>query len=511
MEDDMTFSTGLTAAEFAKQKQVYLLTLCGCVLREQGGTGPAANTGLFSYEEWRAEGVKEENGIMAVYGKDFGGVRLDALLEGEKETALSAILFWKAGLDFLRDKTIFEGIVAAPCAVFVDLANRTLFFPPRDLMRIVVENEGGPNGAAGTGGGVGASGTVGAGWLSGAKRWMHPDKREADAVNWTFAACLYRVFAGFAPFTVPLPAPDNAPKGAPATKKTPRTDIHTIEDTLSGDLREGVLVPIALAAPGLREDIARFIDAHIARKRAQEKPAVMPPCPFIADDYAKNIVPVPPETVTALAEKREEIERKNQQQIRRKRFLARNKTVIKGVAAGVVILGLVVGSLVQAQLERWSTKGLTPAQVVEQYYGAFGNLDHETISACVEKDAAKADVEMVTNLFVIAKMREAYEQKRTVINAADWDGTEPPPDITVFGVVDLALDWPGGGENDGTGVNGSAITARAHYDLVVPQSFVDGSETAGPARVSREDVLRLQWRKDRWCIAEIERRDKTSP
>jgi hypothetical protein len=491
----VTFSTGLSAAEFAKQKQSYLLTLCGCVLCEQGGAG----TGLFSYEEWRAEGVKEESGLMVVYGKDAGGERLDALLERDKETALSALLLWKAGLDFLRDKMIFEGITAAPCAVFVDLAARTLFFPPRDIIRIAVESEGKADG--------GASGTS---WLSGAKRWMHPDKQGTDAVNWTFAACLYRVFAGFAPFAVPLLSPSvDMPKPKKRSPADLPADIHTIEDTLLGDVREGALVPVALAVPGLREDIARFIDTAIARNSPQTKPAVIPP-PSINNEYAKNITPVPPETLAAIAARREEIERKNRQQIRRKRFLARNRTVIGGVAAGVVILGLVIGSLVQAQLERWSTKGLTPVQVVEQYYGAFGSLDHETMSACVEDNAGKADVEMVTNLFVVARMREAYEQKRTVINASEWDGTEPPPDTTVFGVLDMTLDWPGGGESGigESGGNGGEVTARARYDLMVPQSFVDGGENGGPARVSREDTLQLQWRKDRWRIIGIERRER---
>ena len=108
-------------------------------------------------------------------------------------------------------------------------------------------------------------------------------------------------------------------------------------------------------------------------------------------------------------------------------------------------------------------------------------------------------------------MREAYEQKRTVINAEDWDGTAPPPDTTVFGVLDLALDWPGGGETgnlESGGVNGGLVTAEARYGLVVPQSFVDGSENGGPVRVSREDVLQLQWQKNRWRIIGIERRER---
>jgi hypothetical protein len=172
----------------------------------------------------------------------------------------------------------------------------------------------------------------------------------------------------------------------------------------------------------------------------------------------------------------------------------------------VVILGVVIGSLVQAQLQKWSTKGLTPAEVVLAYYDAFGNLDHEAMSACTDKEAGKADVEMVTNLFVVSKMREAYEQKKTVINAADWDETVPPPDdISVFGVLRLATDWPTGGAN-GEIPNGE-ITAHTRYDLVVPSSLV-GDDTAAVSRIMRDDTLRLQWQKNRWRITVIDRRER---
>jgi hypothetical protein len=128
------------------------------------------------------------------------------------------------------------------------------------------------------------------------------------------------------------------------------------------------------------------------------------------------------------------------------------------------------------------------------------------MSACTEKEAGKADVEMVTNLFVVSKMREAYEQKKTVINAADWDEAVPPPDdMNVFGVLRLATDWPTGGAN-GEIPNGQ-ITAHARYDLVVPSSLI-GDDTVAVSRIARDDTLRLQWQKNRWRITEIDRRER---
>jgi hypothetical protein len=484
----MIFHTGLTGAEFARQKRSYLLTLRGCVLSGQHDAD-------FSFEEWQAEKVEENQGFMDLYGKG-DGERLDVLLEGDKQTALSAVLFWKAGLDFLAnkaadDKAVFDKIVAAPCGVFVNLEKQTLFFPPRDLIRTAVEAEGETA------------------WLGVAKRWMHPDREGTNALNWTFAACLYRIFAGFAPFAVPTidvsAVPAISPKGNKPAKNAAKTDLHIIEDTLSGDMREGVLIPADLAAPGLRTNIVQFIDSALV---PHIKAGMLPITEIgeIDRDFEKNIAVLTEDALSFVKARREAVEQKKAKKIKTKRFLARNKSLIKGLAAGVVILGVVIGSFVQGQLQKWSTKGLTPAEVVTAYYDAFGNLDHEAMSACTDHEAGKADVEMVTNIFVISKMREAYEQKKTVINAADWDETMPPPDdISVFGVLRLATDWPAGGANGE--IPASEITAHSRYDLVVPSSLI-GDDTAAVSRIARDDTLRLQWQKNRWRITEIDRRER---
>jgi hypothetical protein len=316
---------------------------------------------------------------------------------------------------------------------------------------------------------------------------MHPDKEGRDAVNWTFAACLYRVFAGFAPFAVPVADPGK------------KADPHVIEDTLSGDIREGALIQANLAAPGLHEKIAGFIDAHIIRHEKNVPP------PVIDADFTKNSDILPETALSQIKAQREAIAQKKQKRVKNKRFLIRNRALIGGIAGGLLAIGLVAGSFVHAQAEKWSTRGLSPAEVVAAYYDAFGVLDHETMSACLQKDAGKADVELVTNLFVVSKMREVYEQKRTVMNAADWDGTAPPPDTTVFGTLHLAADWPSGGANGET--RDGPITAQVRYDLVLPSSYV-GVEDAGISRIARDDTLRLEWQKNRWRITAIDRRER---
>ncbi|MDR1095303.1 MAG: hypothetical protein LBL31_02830, partial [Spirochaetaceae bacterium] len=311
----MIFHTGLTGAEFARQKRSYLLTLRGCVLSAQHDAG-----GQFSCEEWQAERVEEDQGFMDIYGTG-DGERLDVLLEGDRQTALSAVLFWKAGLDFLadgaeangaNDKKAFDKIVAAPCGVFVNLEKRTLFFPPHDLIRTAVEAEGETA------------------WLGGAKRWTHPDREGTDALNWTFAACLYRVFAGFAPFAVPAIVVPVVPAVSPGENKpAAKTDLHIIEDTLSGDIREGALIPAALAAPGLHTHIAQFIDSRINSPVTPHTKTGTPSTVEIAEidrDFEKNIDVLTEEALSLAKTQREAVEQKNQKRIRTKRFLARNKT-----------------------------------------------------------------------------------------------------------------------------------------------------------------------------------------
>jgi hypothetical protein len=477
----MTFDTGLSPEQFAKQKQAHLLTLKGRVLRETGNGG-------FLQEDWQADGVREENGRRVVYGRAVSGTRFDLLLEAataagadSADAGLSAFLLWRRALCFLIGTNEWERVSPAPRAAYIDTASVSVFFPPPALARTAADAES----------------QDGFAWLRSAVRWMHPDRRHEEALAWTSAACLYRIFTGEEPFDLP------------ALSGGQSLDVETAALALLSDIREGVCVPMRLAAPGLDNAIAAYIDAALI-PHPRNSGGGLPPFPQFHPEIEKNYRPLSDAERSSALRQKTAFLLAARSKASRKRFLVRNKPVLLGASAALLILVFFAGSMINARLSRWSARGLSPGEIVNAYYTAFGKLDHEVMSACVLKNAGKSDIDMTVNLFVVSKMREAYERKQTVLDAAEWDGVSPlPPDMQVFGVRLLSVDWPDSDERDG------AVTAHARYLLIAPSTFSGDAEPVNdgsppvetPIAAAREDTLTLLWNRDRWQVAQIDRKE----
>ncbi|GHV10504.1 hypothetical protein FACS189491_00060 [Spirochaetia bacterium] len=159
------------------------------------------------------------------------------------------------------------------------------------------------------------------------------------------------------------------------------------------------------------------------------------------------------------------------------------------------------------------------AEVVQAYYGAFGDLDHTLMDACVIKKAGKGDIDMVTNFFVMSRVRQAYESMSvTTIPAKKWieDGALPTT-LQVFGVSDLDIRKISGDEN------GDEIRYRTSFILWLPATAgspagtedidtaddpADAFGEAGPVLPKGypiTDELTLIRHKGNWRIAELNR------
>jgi hypothetical protein len=158
---------------------------------------------------------------------------------------------------------------------------------------------------------------------------------------------------------------------------------------------------------------------------------------------------------------------------------------------------------------------MTPVQVAETYYGAFGGLDHTLMEACVINKAGKGDVDMVVNLYVISRMRQAYESMDAAVSAQAWlDAGSPETNQTIFGVTGLVLTALETDESDGE------VRMKADYTLWMPASMAGGEETmpaadevmsenprpVPPERFIYSDELTISLHKDSWRISGIERR-----
>jgi hypothetical protein len=314
---------------------------------------------------------------------------------------------------------------------------------------------------------------------------------------------LYRVFAGEPPFS------------------------GGDEEALHQNIREGVFLPVHLAAPGLDEKTAALINAALGDGKKdggqvrRPDPGPLRDCldrPPEAASHKTAVVsvaaffhPLPEAERVKINEEAARFWKKKNAAVHTRRFVIRNTAGIAGIAAAALIAVLAGRSIAEGRAGLPTTVGMDSAQVVRAYYDAFGGLDHQMMEAAVTGKAGKGDIEMVTNFFVINKVRQAYEYTSSpVIPAQEWrDSGAPPVDTPVFGVSDLHIEQIPGEEGDGE------ARYRASYTLWLPVSPGAGEHEAPEPAVQdqappplpspRLDELTLIRHNGSWRISEIHR------
>jgi hypothetical protein len=319
---------------------------------------------------------------------------------------------------------------------------------------------------------------------------------------------LYRIFCGSPPF------------------------LNQDSNLLRQDIREGVFLPLRLAAPGLEPNLAALIteamepftrskqgktsgkQRHITLETLRD--CLGFPGSAKVDSYFHSLSE---EEQIKLRLEQERFRKKQDLTVKTKRFFIRNTTIIAAILATVCAIGLIGKSITRDRAGRPTTKGMTPIEVVKTYYGAIGALDHMLMDACVIKNAGKEDINLVTHYFVINKVRQAYEMNTPgIIPAQQWiDSGAAPTAAAVFGVSDLRLEGLDTDERDGE------VSFRVSFLLWLPQSRGDfedsgqeetdaihntSSEAVAslPRRTPLTDTIRLVLYNGAWRIAEIQRK-----
>ncbi|MDR0412138.1 MAG: hypothetical protein LBH75_09255 [Treponema sp.] len=448
----LCFDTGLKERAFAQAGLSRLVMQEGIIVKRNG-----------SVEKWKIEGVAEREGNMVVWGKDFNGQPLDILLERGTDEALNAVRFWWDAL-LLLNQTIVEvkkAVSVVPCGVIC--SNDALLFLPEQLVARYVEAQGQT--------------------VDKIMRYVHPDLTGQSAVVWSFACILYRIFSGNDAF----PAVD--------------------ADILRQDIREGVFSPIHFVRPG----IDGRIDALLQRTFLPSSQAFpsLEDFSFLNDAALLSIDAfihsLSEEETKNLSVESARFSKKQERLTRIRRFFKRNRGIVIGAVAAVVIAVVVIGSVIQDRANLPNTKGMTPLHVVETYYTAMGNLDHIVMNGCVLKKAGKDDIDMVTELFVLSKVRQAYEigKPPSIISAQTWleNGAQPTTAI-VFGISHL--------EVKPLSVEDGEVSFRAEYKLWAPAfNPSPNDETLDSPRIPGEqprvDEISLALHKGLWRITEIKR------
>ena len=477
MTPDFGFDTRLDARSFAQAKFAQCITEPGLIVRP--GEAPPSRIAL-----WKASGVREETRdggepTMVVWGPPVEGERLDALLGGieQPDKVLTAVSLWIQSILALGEDTPL--VPLWPCAAIIAQGDEgrpssVFFAPPSLIRRSVTFND---------------------------ERYVNPALDGMEAAAFTAAALLYRILTGAPSFSA-----DNA-------------------SALYEDMRDGNFLPIHFAVPGLNSRLASLIQT------ALERPAIVQPAPeqtypelqsgtvlltallaIIKPEgqtvpAASLVTPLPePDRLLLEKEKAQYLKIKTAS-IKTRRFVARNTALLLGIFAAMAAAALVVYSIASARAHLPTTEGMDPVQVIESYYHAFGNLDHQMMEACVTGDTGKNDITAVINFFVMDKTRQAYERGAPplIFPAHKWQGGDFP-EAPLFGAADLRVKWLAGD------YDGGEIHYRVDYTFWVPAEAADDAavetETADPSlslSYHRRDILTLVLKKGNWRIAAIDR------
>ena len=464
------FDTGLDSRAFAQAKMAQFITGQGLIVRPDG-----------TLAAWKPSGVAEHGGTggpaaMVIWGPAFAGERLDLLIndKARRNEALAAVKHWIGARLLLGAEPPpvrpFAALVAdnaAGGATGGDYPPGTVFFAPESLALRCMQAEGTEA------------------RIDGGERYAHPDRQGMEAAAFTAAAMLYRVLSGTPPFAAPT------------------------EELLREDMREGHFPPVRFAAPGLDEKLAGLIQSALgpAEKTGgapQTGAALLGQFLEIlkpVTDVAALFRPLSAEERCNLVQEKERFLKRKNIAVQTRRFVIRNTAIIAGCVLALLIAVLSARSIVKSRADRPTTAGMDSAQVIHRYYGAFGELDHPLMEACVTNGAGKSDIDMVMNLFVITRVRQAYEMRGAppLISAPEWQAEGAGPvGSPVFGVTDVALERLSGSEG------ADAIRYRAAYTLYLPRQEAVTEETE-PEGARYIDELTLIKDRGNWRIAEINR------
>lgn len=462
------FDTGLHGAAFAQAKMNQLLGARGYIVNPQG-----------KVSEWQLEGVVEYSGFMVLWGPDFSGTSLETMLTAGKDTALHGLRCWSRGRKQLEQQGIH--VNPGPVQSWVAQDGTVLFLPEALVHRVLIVK----------GRDI---------YRNGIEAWRHPDLGAENAAAFTLAAFAYKTFSGQNPFS----AEDES------------VSEEVASDSLRSNIREAVFLPSALAAPGLDSTLSQLIDQAL---KADPKNSVdIHDLEKILGDTSRHswdsyfhILSSEEQEKARLAKER--FIKLQNRKIGTKRYLKRNMTLI-GIAAAVLLGGILVGrSIAASQARKPTTKGMSPIAVVEQYYEAMNSLDHEFMDACVTEKAGESDIRAVMNFFVISKMREAYEHKRTVLSPEEWKTLGGGPiEENVFGISDLTIQNLEGSESEGSyRIQAEYIfwhpSERDFEEREVPEDTYELLDQY-PSSLERKDILTLKLHDGAWKISHIEREEK---
>lgn len=310
------------------------------------------------------------------------------------------------------------------------------------------------------------------------KYWQpfnHPDAHEEVQFSFILGVLAYKLLSKELPFT-----------GSSITE-------------IREKMRTSTPVGIELLVPGVDKNIAAAIKKSLAPKKVGidewEKILSL----WKREGAITEISQDEQDQLKKLAVKKQSNRKK---QFERKQFLSHNGKIIGTIIAAVVLVISFAIQPIKNAMAPPVTTGMSAEEVVGTFYNAIIDMNVELMEVCVKKGVAKNDINEVTQLFVISRVRSGYEGKTGLISAQDWnDGVISTIESgeQVYGIADLNIE------------QSDDLNFYADYIKWYPavRDDYESEEILPPIRIYIKDILTLEKENDVWTIVNLERTTRT--
>ncbi|WP_428771102.1 hypothetical protein V1L52_04465 [Treponema sp. HNW] len=505
----LELNSGLNEQEFARSRLARYMNEEGLLCKPDGSAS-------FKTEAFRFTGTAVKNGKVVLSGSGFKGQSLLSFIQNamsasaenspcsdracaEKIAALKALDAVYRAVRMLSGDTgaqnSAQGKAAqslhncGPLSILYGKDGSILFLPPSLFERSMLARSGKERA-----------------FLYGF--WVRGGTSESESFDFTFAACTYAVLTGQPPFS--------------ASDEEERIEDYTDDN----------FIPLSLLFPYIADNdegrsfqnLIRTVDASLCSPQVRrtsiqirrQGQGLLPSLIVNQKAFAQNPFmplqlpqtcrgsrktgPKVPEHIQAAEEKAlSAFIKTHKKKTARRRFMRRQSTKL-AIAAGIfVLMSAAVFSIVKTNMQRPSTKGMTPVEVVHTFYNALHQLDTLTIDGCGDRKALKNYSNTAASLFVTGKMRQAYEKTPDFLPPEQWPFAYNPLGTWIFGLTRLSVN-----ALENTSFTDSVSAQKGDSVRIKAEFFMLANEGPEHYAVSRHsDELTLSFNK-RWRITDIQ-------
>ncbi|MGI5173680.1 hypothetical protein H0R92_08780 [Treponema sp. OMZ 840] len=459
----LELNSGLSEQEFARSRLAQYMSEEGLLCKPLSGTSkknapcPADSQGgaSFTIEAFRFTQTHVKDGAVVLSAPAFKGRPLLSFIQtamsapaenssvAQKKAALEALDAAYCAVRMLsedteaqktaQDKTAQKLHNCGPLSILYGEDGSVLFLPPSLFERSMLARSGKERA-----------------FLYGF--WVRGGTSEKESFTFSFGSCLYAVLTG----RVPFPAADDEARIA--------------------DYTDDNFIPLSLLFPYIADNdegrafaaLIQAIDSALVSPQAQrtsiqikrQKSTAFPS--MIVNEGAFTQNPLTPLQIPQHDDGRQQEGRQEpkaaqpaahaaedkalfsfinaqQKRIGKRRFMRKHGTKLAFTAAVVVIICAAAFSIVKANMQRPTTKGMTPLEVVHTFYTALHELDTIVLDGCGDKKAIKAYSNTAASLFVMGKVRQAYEKTPDFLPPEQWLFSYNPLETWIFGLTRLSV------------------------------------------------------------------------